>query len=56
MLYMGYKMSAPEAKQYGLISEVYDHDVLEEVWNYLKKISKLSSEVLFFLNISHILY
>ncbi|XP_032677673.1 enoyl-CoA delta isomerase 2, mitochondrial-like [Odontomachus brunneus] len=44
MLYMGYQMNAPEAKQYGLISAVYDHDVLEEVWNYLKKISTLSSE------------
>ncbi|EFN80284.1 Peroxisomal 3,2-trans-enoyl-CoA isomerase [Harpegnathos saltator] len=44
MLYMGYQMSAHEAKQYGLVSKVYNHDILEEVWNYLNKISELSSE------------
>ncbi|XP_020288105.1 enoyl-CoA delta isomerase 2, mitochondrial [Pseudomyrmex gracilis] len=44
MLYLGYKMSAHEAKQYGLVSEVYNHDSLEEVWKYLNKVSKLSSE------------
>ncbi|XP_014475591.1 PREDICTED: enoyl-CoA delta isomerase 2, mitochondrial isoform X2 [Dinoponera quadriceps] len=43
MLYMGYKMSAHEAKQYGLVSEVYNHNVLE-VWDYLNQVSKLSSE------------
>lgn len=42
---MGYKMSAQEAKQRGLISETYNHDTLEETWNYLNKISTLSSEV-----------
>lgn len=44
MLYLGYKMNAQEAKQLGLVSEVYDHDSLEEVWNYLNKISTLSSQ------------
>lgn len=47
MLYLGYKMNAQEAKQYGLISQVYNHDSLEEVWNHLNKISTLSSQVLF---------
>lgn len=49
MLYLGYKMNAKEAKKYGLVSEVYSHDSLEEVWNNLNNISKLSSEVLFLL-------
>ncbi|XP_018342409.1 PREDICTED: enoyl-CoA delta isomerase 2, mitochondrial-like [Trachymyrmex septentrionalis] len=44
MLYLGYKMNAQEAKQHGLVSEVYNHDSLEEVWNYLNKISTLSSQ------------
>ncbi|KAG5334539.1 ECI2 isomerase, partial [Acromyrmex charruanus] len=44
MLYLGYKMNAQEAKQYGLVSKVYNHDSLEEVWNYLNKISTLSSQ------------
>lgn len=47
MLYLGYKMNAQEAKQYGLVSQVYNHESLEEVWNYLNKISTLSSQVLF---------
>jgi len=47
MLYLGHKMSAQEAKQRGLISEVYDHEFLEEVWNRLNEISKLSAEVSF---------
>jgi len=49
MLYLGYKMNAKEAKKYGLVSKVYNHDSLEEVWDDLNKISKLSSEVLFLL-------
>jgi len=49
MLYLGYKMNAQEAEQYGLVSKVYNHDSLEEVWNYLNKISTLSSQVLFLL-------
>ncbi|XP_017767447.1 PREDICTED: enoyl-CoA delta isomerase 3, peroxisomal [Eufriesea mexicana] len=44
MLYLGYKMSAIEAKQYGLISEVYKHECLDDVWLYLKKIAEFSSE------------
>ncbi|KAG5325989.1 ECI2 isomerase, partial [Acromyrmex heyeri] len=44
MLYLGYKMNAQEAKQHGLVSKVYNHDSLEEVWNYLNKISTLSSQ------------
>ncbi|XP_018402173.1 PREDICTED: enoyl-CoA delta isomerase 2, mitochondrial [Cyphomyrmex costatus] len=44
MLYLGYKMNAREAKQHGLVSKVYNHDSLEEVWNYLNKISTLSSQ------------
>ena len=51
MLYLGYKMNAQEAKQHGLVSEVYNHDSLEEVWNYLNKISTLSSQVLFLLKV-----
>ncbi|XP_076685633.1 enoyl-CoA delta isomerase 3, peroxisomal [Andrena cerasifolii] len=42
MLYMGYKMNAIEAKQYGLVSEVYKHESLDEVWTYLRKVSSLS--------------
>lgn len=49
MLYLGYKMNAKEAKEYGLVSKVYNHDSLEEVWDNLNNISKLSSEVLFLL-------
>lgn len=45
-------MSADEAKQYGLISEVYNHDDLDKVWDYLKQISELSSEVLLFFNVT----
>lgn len=44
MLYLGYKMSASEAKQYGFVSEVYKHDSLDKVWDYLNIVSKLSSE------------
>ncbi|XP_012538835.1 enoyl-CoA delta isomerase 2 [Monomorium pharaonis] len=44
MLYLGYKMNAQEAKQHGLVSNVYNHDSLEEVWNYLNKIATLSSQ------------
>ncbi|KMR03925.1 enoyl- delta isomerase mitochondrial-like protein [Lasius niger] len=44
MLYLGYKMNAQEAKKYGLVSKVYNHDSLEEVWDYLNNVSKLSSE------------
>lgn len=40
-------MSAFEAKQYGLVSEVYKEGCLDEVWTYLKKLSQLSSEVYF---------
>jgi enoyl-CoA hydratase/carnithine racemase len=47
MLYLGQKMSAQEAKRRGLISEVYNHESLEEVWNRLNEISKLSAEVSF---------
>lgn len=38
-------MDALEAKQYGLVSEVYKHECLHDVWMYLKKISTLSAEV-----------
>lgn len=48
MLYLGYKMNAQEAKQYGLVSKIYNHDSLEEVWNHLNMISSLSSQVLIF--------
>ncbi|EZA52833.1 Enoyl-CoA delta isomerase 2, mitochondrial [Ooceraea biroi] len=48
MLYLGYKMSAQEAKQRGLVSEVYNHESLEGVWNHLNQVSKLSAEVSFF--------
>ncbi|XP_012228609.1 enoyl-CoA delta isomerase 2 [Linepithema humile] len=44
MLYLGYKMSAQEANQHGLVSKVFNHDSLEEIWNYLNQVSKLSSE------------
>lgn len=44
MLYLGYKMNAKEAKKYGLVSKIYNHDSLEGVWDDLNKISKLSSE------------
>ncbi|CAL7942974.1 unnamed protein product [Xylocopa violacea] len=44
MLYLGYKMGAFEAKQYRLISEMYKHENLHEVWSYLQKITALSSE------------
>lgn len=47
-------MNVHDAKQYGLVSKVYKHDALEEVWNYLNKISELSSEVLFSHNIFYI--
>jgi len=47
MLYLGHKMSAQEAMRHGLISEVYNHESLEEVWNRLNKISELSAEVSF---------
>lgn len=56
MLYMGYQMSAHEAQQYGLVSQVYNHDALEKVWDYLNKVSTLSSEVLFFFNTSYVVY
>ncbi|XP_078039349.1 enoyl-CoA delta isomerase 3, peroxisomal [Augochlora pura] len=42
MLYLGYKMNALEAKQYGFVSEVYKN--LNDVWTYLIKISTLSVE------------
>lgn len=44
MLYLGYKMNAFEAKQYGLVSEIYKYECLNEVWIYLKKLTKLSTE------------
>ncbi|XP_017789362.1 PREDICTED: enoyl-CoA delta isomerase 3, peroxisomal, partial [Habropoda laboriosa] len=44
MLYLGYKMSASEAKQYGLVSEVYKYECLDEVWTYLKKLTEVSSK------------
>ncbi|XP_076380895.1 enoyl-CoA delta isomerase 3, peroxisomal [Megalopta genalis] len=44
MLYLGYKMNAREAKQYGFVSEVYKHKNLNDVWTYLMKISTLSAE------------
>nr|XP_003699201.1 PREDICTED: enoyl-CoA delta isomerase 2, mitochondrial [Megachile rotundata] len=44
MLYLGYKMTAFEAKQYGFVSEVYKYECLEDVWIYLKKLSQLSSQ------------
>lgn len=45
MLYLGYKMNAFEAKQYGLVSEIYKYECLDEVWIYLKKLTKLSLKV-----------
>ncbi|XP_076246917.1 enoyl-CoA delta isomerase 3, peroxisomal isoform X2 [Calliopsis andreniformis] len=45
MLYLGYRMNALEAKQYGLVSKVYEHDSLHDVWIYLKNISTLSVEL-----------
>ncbi|XP_054014942.1 enoyl-CoA delta isomerase 3, peroxisomal-like [Hylaeus anthracinus] len=42
MLYLGYKMNALEAKQYGLVSEVYKEEHLNDVWIYLKTVSLLS--------------
>ncbi|XP_031835822.1 enoyl-CoA delta isomerase 3, peroxisomal [Nomia melanderi] len=47
MLYLGYKMNAFEAKEYGLVSHVYKHEHLNDVWTYLKKISALSIESIF---------
>ncbi|XP_026667248.1 enoyl-CoA delta isomerase 3, peroxisomal isoform X1 [Ceratina calcarata] len=44
MLYLGYKMNALEAKQYGFVSELYKSDQMDEVWRYLETLSKLSSE------------
>ncbi|CAK9832174.1 Enoyl-CoA delta isomerase 2 [Anthophora retusa] len=44
MLYLGYRMSAPEAKQYGLVSELYKYECLDEVWTYLKKLTDVSSK------------
>ncbi|XP_011875669.1 PREDICTED: enoyl-CoA delta isomerase 2, mitochondrial [Vollenhovia emeryi] len=44
VLYLGYKLTAQEANQHGLVSKVYHHDSLEEVWNYLNMISTLSSQ------------
>ncbi|XP_076753318.1 enoyl-CoA delta isomerase 3, peroxisomal [Xylocopa sonorina] len=44
ILYLGYKMDALEAKQYGLVSKVYKHEHLHEVWSYLQKVTTLSSE------------
>ena len=37
-------MSALEAKHYGFINEVYKDQNLDEVWTYLKKLTKLSLE------------
>lgn len=51
MLYLGYKMSALEAKQFGFVSEIYKHGSPDKIWNYLNTISKLSTEVLFVVNI-----
>ncbi|XP_043264097.1 enoyl-CoA delta isomerase 2 [Colletes gigas] len=42
ILYLGYKMNALEAKQYGLVSEVYKHEHLDDVWTYLKTVTMLS--------------
>lgn len=44
MLYLGHKLSALEAKQYGLVSELYKSERMDEVWTYLETLSKLSSE------------
>lgn len=38
-------MNAFEAKQYGLVSEIYKYECLDEVWIYLKKLTKLSLKV-----------
>lgn len=46
MLYLGHKMNAVEAKQFGLVSEVYEHDRLDEVWSDLNMVSELSLESL----------
>lgn len=42
MLYLGYKMDAKEAKEYGLVSKVYKD--VEEVWTHLKVLNQLSPE------------
>lgn len=47
MLYMGYKMNAIEAKQCGLVSEVYKHESFDDIWTYLRKVSSLSLQVLY---------
>lgn len=44
MLYMGYKMSAYEAKQFNFISDVYKPDRTDDVWKYIKTIATLSLE------------
>lgn len=46
MLYLGRKMSAIEAKQRGFISEVFQHNKLNDVWPYLKTVSSLSTEAI----------
>ncbi|XP_043468004.1 enoyl-CoA delta isomerase 2-like isoform X2 [Leptopilina heterotoma] len=38
MLYFCHKMSAEEAKEYGLISKIYQSDSVNEVWKYLETI------------------
>lgn len=42
VLYFGHKMDAKEAKEYGLVTEVYKNEA--EVWTYLKKLNQLSME------------
>lgn len=42
MLYLGYKMSAAEAKQYNFVSDVYASDELDKIWHFLEKVSSLS--------------
>ncbi|KAK2582717.1 hypothetical protein KPH14_004987 [Odynerus spinipes] len=42
MLYFSYKMDVKEAKECGLVSEIYKD--VEEVWTYLRRLNQLSIE------------
>lgn len=44
MLHLSYKMSASEAKQYGLVSELYKHESSDKIWAYLKQLTNFSSK------------
>ncbi|XP_066584955.1 enoyl-CoA delta isomerase 2-like isoform X2 [Prorops nasuta] len=44
MLYLGYKMDAAEAKERGLVTQVYKHNCMDEVWKHVENISSLPIE------------